>query len=257
MRDCVLILGTPSCSAPWYCWNREPCFGILGDGFAAATLPTSPAVTEFVERVLILFSFNAAVAARAGAGDRRQAAQVPHGSHGDAGGRRCRGRGSVGRVRRVGYGRRLLVRRPALASQHPDDHHLPGRALGRGLPRHRHGHGRDPWRSSVSRVQPQASIQGIKKGIIYSGIFIGSLYSLGALWEFPYVPWMTATFPTVAAILLMSLGFPLLKTVIESFDGSPPFIRRAWRNYQNPLLYLRGAVVVAGPDTGPSWACFQ
>ena len=41
----------------------------------------------------------------------------------------------------------------------------------------------------------------------------------------------------LAATLLGALAFPLLKTIIETFDGSPPFFRRVGRSYRDPLLY--------------------
>jgi len=42
------------------------------------------------------------------------------------------------------------------------------------------------------------------------------------------------------------VAFPLLKTVVESFDGSPPFLQRFGKSYRDPVLYLRGAVVGLG-----------
>jgi cyclic beta-1,2-glucan synthetase len=57
---------------------------------------------------------------------------------------------------------------------------------------------------------------------------------------------MGTTLPVLSACVLGALAFPLLKTIIETFDGSPPFFRRARRNYRDPLLFVRGAVVGAG-----------
>ena len=54
----------------------------------------------------------------------------------------------------------------------------------------------------------------------------------------------------LAAMLFGALAFPLLKTIIETFDGSPPFFRRVGKSYRNPLLYLRGAVVGLGWGMG-------
>src|SRR5262249_5917397 len=56
--------------------------------------------------------------------------------------------------------------------------------------------------------------------------------------------------PVAVAGLAGSLTFPLLKTIIESFDGSKAFFRRAGASYQKPTLYLRGAVVGLGLGYG-------
>ena len=53
-------------SAAWCCWNRAILLRILGDGLTAGALATSPAVAEFVGRVLVVFCFNEAVAAGLG-----------------------------------------------------------------------------------------------------------------------------------------------------------------------------------------------
>src|SRR5262249_11527416 len=50
--------------------------------------------------------------------------------------------------------------------------------------------------------------------------------------------------------LLGILTFPLFKTIIESFDGSPPFFRRLGMSYRDPIHYLRGAVVGLGLGYG-------
>ncbi|MFO0889410.1 MAG: hypothetical protein U0790_09755 [Isosphaeraceae bacterium] len=91
-------------------------------------------------------------------------------------------------------------------------------------------------------------LSGMTKGAIYSGVFMGSLHGFGLLMGLPGVRGLAEHAPTEAAVLLGALAFPLIKTVIETFDGSPPFFRRLARNYRMPFLYLRGAVV--GPGMG-------
>ena len=49
-------------------------------------------------------------------------------------------------------------------------------------------------------------------------------------------PWLVLAVGGAAA-------FPLAKTIIESFDGSQSFFRRAGNAYGMPLLYVRGIVV--------------
>ncbi len=42
----------------------------------------------------------------------------------------------------------------------------------------------------------------------------------------------------------------MVKTIIETFDGSQAFFRRVRRSYESPILYFRGAVVGMGLGTG-------
>ena len=105
---------------------------------------------------------------------------------------------------------------------------------------------------AISRKAPsQASVvshqfQGVKKGIVFSGTFMGLLYTLGLLWQTPGLREMAADYPLAAAALAGTLVFPLVKTIVESFDGSTGFFRRIAKSYSNPVLYLRGAIVGLG-----------
>jgi cyclic beta-1,2-glucan synthetase len=89
-------------------------------------------------------------------------------------------------------------------------------------------------------------LQGLKKGMIYSGTFISILYTLGALHENGTVRGAVEAHPLLAAMLFGGLAFPLAKTIFESFDGSPPVFGRLARSYPNPNLALRGVVVGLG-----------
>src|SRR5215470_13525103 len=105
---------------------------------------------------------------------------------------------------------------------------------------------------AIYRKAPsQASVvshqfQGIKKGMVFSGTFMGLLCTLGLLWQTPGVHEMTTHYPLIATTLAGALVFPLVKTIVESFDGSTGFLRRIAKSYSNPALYLRGAIVGLG-----------
>jgi cyclic beta-1,2-glucan synthetase len=88
--------------------------------------------------------------------------------------------------------------------------------------------------------------EGVIKGAIFSGAFMAVLYVPGMLWGQREVREIVKSQPVIVAVLLGALVFPLVKTVIESFDGSPPFFRRLAKNYRHPVLYCRGAVVGFG-----------
>jgi cyclic beta-1,2-glucan synthetase len=102
-------------------------------------------------------------------------------------------------------------------------------------------HGRAPSRESISHP-----ILGMKKGAIYSGTFMSLLYGLALLWALPGVRTLAADLPVIAAALFGALAFPLGKTLIETFDGSPPFFLRLRQSYRRPVLYARGTVAGLG-----------
>ncbi|MEI8139665.1 MAG: hypothetical protein WCI03_07345 [bacterium] len=85
--------------------------------------------------------------------------------------------------------------------------------------------------------------KGFRNGLVFSGWFmgllqLGQLLAASSLWMQAY----TAA-PYLAWACLGAITFPLIKTIIESFDGSPSFVRRLFRNYCRPALTLRGATV--------------
>lgn len=83
--------------------------------------------------------------------------------------------------------------------------------------------------------------KGFRNGFIFSGWFMGLLH-LGQ-WVAATSTWREAYehSPFLSWACLGAVTFPLIKTVIESFDGSPSFFRRLFRNYSRPALILRGA----------------
>ncbi len=97
-------------------------------------------------------------------------------------------------------------------------------------------------------------VLGMKKGMVYSGTFMGLLYGLGALWTIRPVPDLAEGYPAVAGLLFGAVAFPMVKTIFETFDGSQAFFRRVARSYANPLLYARGAAVGLGLGLGLSHA---
>lgn len=102
--------------------------------------------------------------------------------------------------------------------------------------------GRGPSAGSLRSIP----LQGVKKGMIYSGVFMGTLYAIASLasWDL-FRSWFDAA-PVPWAAILGALAFPLVKATFESFDGSPPFFERLLRSYRDPWLYARGVVGGAG-----------
>ncbi|QEH39254.1 N,N'-diacetylchitobiose phosphorylase (plasmid) [Aquisphaera giovannonii] len=111
---------------------------------------------------------------------------------------------------------------------------------------------------AIRRLSPSASsvgahvLTGASRAMVYGGVYMAGIQVVGLGLEFRHVRQAFGDWPTASTAILGALAFPLLKSVIESFDGSPPFFGRLARNYRGPLLYLRGAVVGAGLGYGLS-----
>jgi cyclic beta-1,2-glucan synthetase len=90
------------------------------------------------------------------------------------------------------------------------------------------------------------SVLGLKKGVMYSGVFMTIVYMLSMFFNAPMSQSMMTLFPTIVGILFGALVFPLIKTIIETFDGSQAFFGRMRYSYRNVVLYARGAVIGFG-----------
>jgi cyclic beta-1,2-glucan synthetase len=246
----ALIAGTPYVFGNLVLLESGSLLSALGNGFTAGALTLFPAGAESLGRVIVLFVFNEAVAGGLGLATRGKLLKSPTAHLAmmavtvaavAAPWVAALGSGAVMASWSVAqrWGPTVLTTMLSQAGLWAEAYLITGMAMDA-------IHGEAPSRESVFRHP----VQGIKKGMVYSGVFMGSLYTLGALWEVPLVRWLVEAFPVLATTLLGALIFPLLKTIIESFDGSPPFFRRALRNYRDPLLYLRGAVVGAGVGYG-------
>jgi cyclic beta-1,2-glucan synthetase len=91
---------------------------------------------------------------------------------------------------------------------------------------------------------------GMKKGMIFSGVFMGGLSALYIVAERPAVTWLATSAPWLLGLLSGALAFPLVKTIVETFDGSRSFFRRVREGYRNPILSVRGAVAGLGVGYG-------
>lgn len=89
-------------------------------------------------------------------------------------------------------------------------------------------------------------IKGMKKGMAYSGILMGILYVLYMLLDTHALQKITASLPIFIGTGCGALLFPLLKTIVETFDGSQPFFQRTRHSYRDASLYARGAIAGFG-----------
>ncbi|MBU0650874.1 hypothetical protein KKC59_03080, partial [bacterium] len=101
------------------------------------------------------------------------------------------------------------------------------------------------------------SFTGMKKGMAYSGIFMTIVYGFNILLNMPGADLLMKTMPLVLGVFFGALVFPLIKTIIETFDGSQAFFERMRYSYRNVVLYARGAIMGFGFAYGISQGIFQ
>ena len=85
------------------------------------------------------------------------------------------------------------------------------------------------------------SKSGMLKGAAYSGILMGLLQLAGIVVSLDAVQKVYQQSSYVVLAIVGMLVFPIFKTIIESFDGSQGFFKRAALAYRKPSLYARGA----------------
>ena len=87
------------------------------------------------------------------------------------------------------------------------------------------------------------AVSGMKKGMVFSGVLMTLLQLLHIVAGAPVVQNLYRTFPALLLAVAGAVAFPLFKAIIESFDGSQSFFRRALSAYRQPVLMARGVVV--------------
>lgn len=103
-------------------------------------------------------------------------------------------------------------------------------------------HGRRPTYSLIARQWREGAV----KGAIYSGIFILLIQLLAAAARDATLVHLFARAPILTAACAGALLYPLGRTVIESFDGSSPFLQRLVANASERTGYVRGLAIGAG-----------
>ncbi len=96
------------------------------------------------------------------------------------------------------------------------------------------------------KTVPEHVIKGITKGMAYSGILMAILFAVHILLNATILKNLMSASPLVFGIIAGALIFPFIKTIIETFDGSLPFVSRLKFTYRSKTLYARGAVVGFG-----------
>jgi cyclic beta-1,2-glucan synthetase len=106
-------------------------------------------------------------------------------------------------------------------------------------------HGRRPDRAWAERHW----LEGASKGAVYSGCLMLLLKLIDVFFGLPGLGDFAVDHAMIAGAVGGALVFPLIKTIVESFDGSPPFVFRLRASAATPENYFRG--LVFGGVTGP------
>jgi len=87
---------------------------------------------------------------------------------------------------------------------------------------------------------------GFKKGAVYSGVFMAVVHAGALLAGSAAVRSAILGHSFMSCALFGALAFPLAKTILETFDGSPAFFPRLAHSAKDPAHYARGMVVGVG-----------
>ena len=97
------------------------------------------------------------------------------------------------------------------------------------------------WRSLVRHA-----VRGLTKGAMFSGVLMALVLAVQSLAGTGAFRDAFAAHPVVFLTVAGALGFPLVRTILESFDESRSFIRRLALSVRDPVIYARGAVAGCG-----------
>ncbi|MBL7157689.1 MAG: hypothetical protein ISS92_05995, partial [Candidatus Omnitrophica bacterium] len=115
------------------------------------------------------------------------------------------------------------------------------------------GHRTEPSWDTISK---HVSV-GMKKGMAYSGIVMMILYTLRFFLNAPISQIIVTKLPVIIGTLAGALVFPVIKTIVETFDGSLPFFQRIRHSCRDASLYARGAIVGFGFSYGIVYDLFR
>jgi cyclic beta-1,2-glucan synthetase len=92
--------------------------------------------------------------------------------------------------------------------------------------------------------------EGLAKGAVFGGCFMALIEALALVEDEASI---LREAPLLGPAIAGALLFPLARSIVESFDGSPPFFRRFAASLREPVNVLRGLVV----GCGLGWAALE
>ncbi len=84
---------------------------------------------------------------------------------------------------------------------------------------------------------------GLGRGAAFGTLFLGLVFLVDAASRSVWLAMAMEMVPSLTWAALAALTMPLAATVLESFDGSRPFLHRLADSYAQPTLFFRGAVL--------------
>ncbi len=87
---------------------------------------------------------------------------------------------------------------------------------------------------------------GLGKGMMYGALFMLLLQAYGLALHSPELLKLITSYPGAASALGGAILFCIARTIIESFDESPPFLSRLLGNLRRPMNHLRGILLGLG-----------
>ena len=88
--------------------------------------------------------------------------------------------------------------------------------------------------------------QGLWRGLMYSIVFMACVQAVYVFAATPHLDLLFGPLLIPTCAVLGTILFPILKTIVESFDGSAPFMQRLNNSFRDSTSYWRGAVVGCG-----------
>lgn len=89
-------------------------------------------------------------------------------------------------------------------------------------------------------------VGGFRRGAVFGGLYLLLIQSGIQLVALEGLASLSKVQPAIAGAIAGAGLFPLMRTILESFDGSPPFFRRLHQAYRDPQNAVRGAVAGCG-----------
>jgi len=93
------------------------------------------------------------------------------------------------------------------------------------------------------RAARDDAVRGLKQGMVFGGVLMGLLQAVHVLNDWSWVRDFYSAAPMLFFAVSGMAAFPLLKTIVETFDGSHAFFIRAAHAYRDPVLLLRGLML--------------
>ena len=176
----VVLIGTPFVIGGLTLLESGGLLQALGGALAARTLTSRPEATRVPGTGVRHLLLQRGGGQRPRSGNETIPARVAQGTRFPGRRRGRRDLGCLGCLPRLKRDSGIVAGRSAAVCHHHYHRPFPGRAMGRGLSDHRDAHGRDSRAGTLAEIRRRSILfAGMKKGMVYSGVFMGLPARLG------------------------------------------------------------------------------